>query len=293
MRQDYSSFLAGRFGSKVQKIAVNAGFTCPNRDGTVGQGGCTYCINKAFNPSYCDATLTVTEQIERGKRFFARKYDGNKYIVYFQAFSNTHAPVERLRAVYDEALAVQGVVGLVIATRPDCLGDDVITLLVELSQRTQLIVELGIETVHDVTLDVINRCHKWTTARSAIELLASKRIAVGVHLILGLPGEDEVMIEQSVREIATLPVSVVKFHQMQVLKGTILSQQWERGEVTLMQWTAQQYATLCARLLKLLPQHIVVERFVSQSPPAMLLSPRWNLKPGEFARMLEHEIKEQ
>lgn len=292
MRQDYSSFLAGRFGCKVQKIAINAGFTCPNRDGTVGQGGCTYCTNKAFNPPYCDATLTVTEQIERGKQFFARKYDGDKYIAYFQAFSNTHAPVERLCAVYNEALAVEGVVGLVIATRPDCLGDDVVALLVELSQRTQLIVELGVETVHDVTLDVINRCHNWTTTRGTIELLASKGITVGVHLILGLPGEDEMKIEQSVREIAALPVSVVKFHQMQVLKGTRLARQWQAGEVELMQWTAQQYATLCARLLKLLPQHIVVERFVSQSPPSMLLSPQWNLKPGEFAKLLETKINE-
>lgn len=293
MYKDYAAFLAERFDRKVQKLAVNAGFTCPNRDGTVGRGGCTYCTNVAFNPSYCDARLSVTEQLERGKAFYAHKYPDMDYLAYFQAYSNTHAPVERLRAMYDEALAVDGVVGIVIATRPDCLGDDVMALLGELSQRTTLIVELGVETVHDATLDAINRCHDWTTARDAIERLAARGITVGVHLILGLPDEDEAMMEQTVEEIASLPVSLIKFHQMQVLKGTVLARQWERGEVRLVQWTAGQYASLCARLLGLIPQHIAVERFVSQSPPSMLIAPRWNLKPGEFATLLNKEISVQ
>jgi len=293
MYKDYAAFLAERFERKVQKLAVNAGFTCPNRDGTVGRGGCTYCTNAAFNPSYCDASLSVTEQLERGKAFYARKYPDMDYLAYFQAFSNTHAPVSRLRALYEEALAVDGVVGLVVATRPDCLGDDVVDYLAELSLRTTLVVEIGVETVHDKTLNAINRCHDWATARMAIEKLAGRGIAVGVHLILGLPGEDEAMMEQTVRDIALLPVSLVKFHQMQVLRGTRLAEQWERGEVAFAQWTAEQYASLCARLLTIIPQHMAVERFVSQSPPSMLISPRWNLKPGEFATLLKKKILEQ
>lgn len=292
MYKDYAAFLAERFGGKVKKLAVNAGFSCPNRDGTVGRGGCSYCTNAAFNPSYCDARLTVAEQLERGKAFYARKYPDMDYLAYFQTYSNTHAPVQRLSALYEEALAVDRVVGIVIATRPDCLGDDILDLLEQLSRRTLLVVELGIETVHDTTLNAINRCHNWTTARNAIERLAARDITVGVHLILGLPGEDEVMMEQSVSEVVSLPVSLIKFHQMQVLRGTRLAAQWERGEVTLVQWTAEQYASLCARLLRLVPPHIAVERFVSQSPPSMLIAPRWNLKPGEFAALLNKKITE-
>lgn len=292
MRKGYSEFLAERFDGKVQKIAVNAGFSCPNRDGTVGRGGCTYCTNEAFNPPYCDARLTVAEQLERGKAFFARKYPSMNYLAYFQAYSNTHACVDRLRELYNKALAVDGVVGIVIATRPDCLGDGVVEMLSELAERTRLIVELGVETIHDITLRKVNRCHDWATARSAIMRLAERGIAVGVHLILGLPGEDESMMERTVRTIAALPVSVVKFHQMQVLKGTKLAKQWQAGEVELVQWTAQEYASLCARMMRLLPSHVVVERFVSQSPSSMLLSPRWNLKPGEFAQLLESKMKE-
>lgn len=293
MYKDYAAFLAERFGGKVQKLAVNAGLSCPNRDGTVGHGGCSYCSNAAFNPSYCDARLTVAEQLERGKAFYARKYPDMDYLAYFQTYSNTHAPVQRLSALYEEALAVDRVVGIVIATRPDCLGDEILDLLEQLSRRTLLVVELGIETVHDTTLNAINRCHNWTTARNAIERLAARSITVGVHLILGLPGEDEVMMEQSVSEVVSLPVSLIKFHQMQVLRGTRLAAQWERGEVTLVQWTAEQYASLCARLLRLVPPHIAVERFVSQSPPSMLIAPRWNLKPGEFAALLNKKITEQ
>lgn len=293
MYKDYAAFVRERFLGKVQKIAVNAGFSCPNRDGTLGRGGCTYCTNAAFNPPYCDVSLSITEQLERGKEFFARKYPRMQYLAYFQAYSNTHAPVARLRALYDEALSVDGVVGIVVATRPDCLGDDVVDLLEDLSTRTTLVVELGIETVHDETLRAINRCHDWATARVAIEKLASRGITVGVHLILGLPGEDESMMEQTVAEVASLPVSLIKFHQMQVLRGTRLSQQWEQGEVQLMQWTATEYASLCARLLKLVPGHIAIERFVSQSPRSMLVAPRWDLKQGEFNQMLLEKLNKQ
>lgn len=288
--KDYAAFLGEHFDYKVQKLMVNAGFTCPNRDGSKGKGGCTFCTNSAFNPAYCDPRLSVTRQLELGKEFFAKKYPQMKYLAYFQAYSNTYAPVERLRAVYEEALAVDDVVGLVIATRPDCLSDEIVEYLTELSRRVFLVVELGVESTHDVTLQTINRCHTWTESQSAIRRLASCGIIVGVHLILGLPDETGAMMEQSVTAIAELPVTLVKFHQMQVLEGTVLARQWKQGEAKLLHWTAEQYASLCSRLVKLMPSDVVVERFVSQSPPSMLISPRWNLKPGEFAELLKTKM---
>lgn len=290
--KDYATFLSEHFDGKVQKLAVNASFTCPNRDGSKGSGGCIYCSNKAFNPPYCDSRLSVTQQLERGKEFFARKYPRMNYLAYFQAYSNTYCTVERLRNLHDEALAVPGVVGIVIATRPDCLGDDVVVYLAELSMRTKLVVEVGVESLHDVTLETINRCHDSATAIDAIKRLAARGITVGVHLILGLPGETEEMMEQTVKQVAALPVQLVKFHQMQVLRGTELARLYEAGEVELIQWTAEQYASLCARLLKLIPDDVTVERFVSQSPPSMLISPRWNLKLGEFGELLKMKINE-
>lgn len=290
--KDYATFLSEHFDGKVQKLAVNAGFTCPNRDGSKGSGGCIYCSNKAFNPPYCDSRLSVTQQLEKGKDFFARKYPRMNYLAYFQAYSNTYCTIERLRSMHDEALAVPGVVGIVIATRPDCLGDDVVEYLAELSMHTKLVVEVGVESLHDVTLETINRCHDSATAIDAIKRLAARGITVGVHLILGLPGETEEMMEQTVKQVAALPVQLVKFHQMQVLRGTELARLYEAGEVELIQWTAEQYASLCARLLKLIPDDVTVERFVSQSPPSMLISPRWNLKPGEFGELLKMKINE-
>lgn len=289
---DYAAFLSSRLGGKVQKIAVNAGFTCPNRDGTKGRGGCTYCTNLAFNPPYCDKRLPVSEQLERGKEFYARKYPEMNYLAYFQAYSNTYAHVDRLRSLHEEALGVDGVVGIVLATRPDCLGDDVLDYLEQLSRKTMLVVEIGVETAHDETLRLINRGHDWAASAAAITALASRGITVGVHLILGLPGETEAMMEQTVIQVTSLPVALVKFHQMQVLKGTALARQWECKEVDMLQWTAGEYAALCARLVGLMPHDIVVERFVSQSPPSMLIAPRWNLKPGEFARLLKEKMEQ-
>ncbi len=290
--KDYAAFLSENFGGKVQKLAVNAGFTCPNRDGNAGRGGCTYCTNAAFNPSYCDARLTVSEQLGRGKEFYSRKYPRMDYLAYFQAYSNTYAGVDKLREMHDEALSVDGIVGIVIATRPDCLPDEVVDYLEDLSRRTVLIVELGVESSHDVTLDKVNRCHDWATACNAIGRLAARGITVGVHLILGLPGETEEMMEETVKRVCALPVSLVKFHQMQVLRGTRLAAQYENREVELKLWSAEEYAALCARLVKLIPAGMVVERFVSQSPRSMLIAPRWDLKPGEWAKLLKKKIEE-
>lgn len=288
---NYADFLSLRVSGKVQKIAVNAGLTCPNRDGTLGWGGCSYCDNSAFNPSYCDPALSVAKQIELGKQFFGGKYPDMRYLAYFQAYTGTHAPFSKLQQLYDEALSVDDVVGIVIATRPDCVSDQLLDYLQELNSRALVIVELGVETIHDRTLQLINRCHDWATSRLTINRIAARGIAVGVHLILGLPGEsDEDMIE-TVTEISRLPVKLVKFHQLQVLRGTPLDFQVKYGLIEVRDWNIEEYARLCAILSKCLRHDIVVERWLAQAPPYRVVTPRWGMKPARFNQLLTEHMK--
>ena len=284
---DYGTWIRQQFPFRVQKIAVDAGFTCPNRDGLVGTGGCTFCNNQTFNPSYCDHKKSVSQQLEEGKQFFARKYPDMKYLAYFQAFSNTYAPLPHLRQLYEEALAVEDVVGLVIGTRPDCLPDSLLDYLEELNQHTFLIVEIGIESANNQTLQRINRGHTFECSRDAIERTHARGILTCGHVILGLPGETKDDMMATVDEIAKLPVNSIKFHQMQVLQGTELARQWERGELKLIDWTAQEYAAFCHRVFEHLPPNITIERMVSMAPPNLLLHPHWGLKPAQFKALFD------
>ena len=286
-RRQYGDFLRQLYGCKVQKLNVNAGFTCPNRDGTLGRGGCTYCNNASFTPAFGLASASVTQQLLNAKKFYARKYNDVKYVAYFQSFTNTYASVGRLQELYDEALAVDDVVGLVISTCSDCLSDDVIDLLHNINEKHKVIVEIGVETAHDRTLQLINRCHSWQCAQDAINMVAGAGLPVGVHLILGLPGESEEDMKATVEAISKLPVATIKFHQLQVLRGTRLAQQWESAEVRLLDWSPQDYAEVCRQLISLLPDGIVVERLVSSAPRELLLHPRWGLKPAQFKSLFD------
>ena len=212
--RDFSDFLAEHFSGKMQKISINAGFSCPNRDGTVGTGGCTYCNNRTFNPDYCSPRLSVSEQLEEGKRFFARKYPEMRYLAYFQAYTNTHGDIEHLRSLYEEALGVSGVEGIIIGTRPDCMPDALLDYLEKLAKRTFVLVEYGAESSHDVTLQCINRCHTWAQTVDAVTRTAPRGIHVGLHMILGLPGESVEMMLDSVDALSALPIATVKFHQL-------------------------------------------------------------------------------
>ena len=284
--RDYGDFLREQFPYKVQKISVNAGFTCPNRDGTKGSGGCTYCNNRTFNPEYCRPVLTVTEQLEQGKRFFGRKYKDMRYLAYFQAYTNTYGDEEQLMRRYEEALSVPDVVGVVIATRPDCVSDTLLERLAELRRRAWVMVEYGAETACERTLRLINRCHTWAETVDAVERTAAAGIECGAHFILGLPGEDEDTMMRTVEAINGLPLSTVKFHQLQVIRGTELARQLQAGEVEVIRWTAEEYAQVCARVLQHLRPDIAVDRFVSQSPAELLIFPRWGLKNYQFANLL-------
>ena len=283
---DFGTWLRKRFPDfRVQKISIDAGFTCPNRDGRISTGGCTYCDNRTFNPSYCDRRKSIREQLREGKRFFNRKYSDMKYLAYFQAFTNTYGSIDSLRRMYEEALAEEDVVGLVIGTRPDCISAPLLDYLEQLSRQTFLIVEYGIESANDDTLRRINRGHTFECSRKAVEMTAERGILTGGHIILGLPGEDR---EESLRQapiISSLPLNILKIHQMQIIKGTRLAEEYLQHPFPL--YTVEEYLHLIADYISLLRKDLVLERFVSQSPPELLIAPRWGLKNYQFVHLLE------
>lgn len=287
-RPEYSVFLKDIYGCRVQKLNVNAGFTCPNRDGTLAHGGCIYCNNASFTPAFGNASVSITRQLKDGKKFYAKKYSDMHYLAYFQSFTGTYAPIPALKTLYSEALAVPNVVGLVVSTRPDCLNDDVLNLLSDINLTHPVIVEIGIESSHDRTLQLINRCHTWQCAHDAIERVVERGITAGAHLILGLPWETRNDMLITAKRIAELPLSTVKFHQLQVIKGTKLAQLWEKGQVDLIQWNASQYAAFCKEIIELLPPHMVIERMVSTAPSQLLLHPKWGLKPQQFKEIYQN-----
>ena len=290
---DFSGFLKKFFDVKVQKISVNAGFTCPNRDGTVGWGGCTYCNNQSFNPDYCETQKSVAQQLEEGKAFFARKYPEMKYLAYFQAYTNTYAELSRLKVLYEQALAVDGVVGLVVGTRPDCMPDELLDYFEQLSKRTFLLVEYGVETTNDDTLKRINRGHTYAQAVEAIEKTAARGIHVGAHFILGLPGERWDEIVAQARLISKLPLATLKLHQLQIIKGTRLAKEFHDSPQDFRLFTAKEYAELVADFLELLDSRIAVERFTSQSPKELLLAPDWGMKNYQFVELVRDNLRQR
>lgn len=285
---EFGPWLQRELGCKVQKISVNAGMTCPNRDGTLGTGGCTFCNNQTFNPAYCRTEKTVTQQLEEGKQFFARKYPAMKYLAYFQAYTNTYAELDRLVSLYEEALRVPDVVGLVIGTRPDCMPDNLLDYLEELNRRTFLIVEYGVESANDETLLRINRGHTFRQSCEAICRTAERGIRVGAHVILGFPWEpfDELM--RQAEEIGRLPLTTLKLHQLQIIRGTQLAREYAEQPWAVP--TAEEYIDLVLNYISRLPYGLVMERFVSQSPPEMVIAPQWGLKNHEFANLLRNRM---
>lgn len=288
--KDYSHWIREQFPFRVQKISVDAAFSCPNRDGRLSLGGCTFCDNKTFNPSYCDRGKSITQQLEEGKAFFAKKYPEMKYLAYFQAYSNTYAPLEELKRKYEEALAVDDVVGLVIGTRPDCVSDEALDYLQQLNQRTFLIVEYGIESANDNTLRRINRGHTFDCSRQAIIKAHQRGIITFGHIILGLPGEDEEEMLHQASTISQLPLDILKLHQLQIIKGTPLAKEYEAHPFHV--FSAEEYVNLVIRYVSKLRNDLVLERFVSQSPPNMVIAPKWGLKNHEFTDLLNKRIRE-
>ncbi|MCD8318585.1 MAG: TIGR01212 family radical SAM protein [Paraprevotella sp.] len=290
---DYGTFLREHFPFKVQKISLNAGFTCPNRNGYKGRGGCTYCNNQTFNSAYCRTERSITEQLEEGKSFFGRKYPEMKYLAYFQAYTNTYGEMEDLIGKYEEALAVTDVVGLVIGTRPDCMPPELLNYLYELNRRTFLIVEYGIESANDDTLRLINRGHTFAESADAVQRTAARGILTGAHMILGLPGEDRDELMGQARRIGRLPLTFLKLHQLQLIRGTRMASEYTRHPERFHLYRADEYINLVIDYIERLPSRFVLERFVSQSPKELLIAPDWGLKNYEFTERVKRRMSER
>ncbi len=290
---DFPTFLKRFFPYKVQKISINAGFTCPNRDGTVGLGGCTYCNNQTFSPAYCKTEKTITQQIEEGKCFFEHKYPSMKYLAYFQSYTNTYDSFEVLKAKYEEALSIKDVVGIVIGTRPDCVSDELLAYLGELSKKQFVLVEYGIETTSDKTLQRVNRGHSFATVVEAVERTSQSGILTGGHVILGLPGETEDFILTQPEILSKLPLNILKLHQLQVIKGTRMEKEYATSPQDFHISTLDVYLNLVIEYLKRLRPDMVVERFISQSPKELILAPDWGIRNYEFTMMLLNKMKEK
>lgn len=290
---EYGSWLTAQLGVKAQKISLNAGFTCPNRDGRVGTGGCTYCNNQTFNPDYCAPTKSITQQLEEGKAFFSKKYPEMKYLAYFQAYTNTYDSLENLKAKYEEALRVPDVMGLVIGTRPDCMPDSLLDYLEELHHRSFLLVEYGVESVYDKTLLRIHRGHSHAQTVDAIQRTAERGILVGAHVILGLPGEsrEEMLAEADV--LSSLPLTMLKLHQLQLIKGTQMAAEYAAVPEDFHLFAADEYVDLVIDFLERLRPDLVLERFVSQSPASLLARPGWGLKNHEFVAKVKRRLQER
>ena len=289
--KEFGTWLQAELGCKAQKLSVDAGLTCPNRDGTLGRGGCTFCDNRTFNPAYCRQGGSITDQLEAGKRFFARKYPSMKYLAYFQSYSNSYGTLSHLKELYEEALRVPDVVGLVIGTRPDCMPDALLEYLEELNRRTFLLVEYGVESANEETLVRVNRGHTFAQARECIIRTAQRGIRVGVHMILGFPWETRSELIRQAQLIASLPITTLKLHQLQVIKGTQLAREYELHPWPLP--TAEEYVDLVLEYISHLPSSLVLERFVSQSPPEYVIAPRWGLKNHEFSALVKKAIQKR
>ena len=287
---DYGTWIRRQFPYRVQKISIDAGFTCPNRDGRISTGGCIYCDNRTFNPSYCQRRHSVTQQLEEGKRFFAHKYPDMKYLAYFQAFTNTYAPLAQLKALYEEALQVEDIVGIVIGTRPDCVSDELLDYLAALNQRTFVLVEYGVESANNDTLLRINRGHSFEQSCDAIKRTKQRGLLTGAHIILGLPGEDAAESLRQASVISSLPIDILKIHQMQIIRGTRLADEYAATPFHI--YTVDEYIQLIAEYIQRLRPNLILERFVSQSPKELLIAPHWGLKNYEFTNLLVNYLKQ-
>ena len=290
----YSDYFRELFGRRVQKLSVDAGFTCPNRDGTIATGGCTFCNNGAFTPSYCRPEKSIRQQIDEGIEFHRRRYrEAAQYLVYFQAYSNTYAPVETLRRRYREALAHPEVIGIVVGTRPDCVDDERLDLLAELARESYVAVEYGIESVYDSTLLNINRGHDFATAERAVRMTAERGLHTGAHFILGFPDETDGMILDSARIINRLPLTTVKFHQLQIMRNTAMAAEYDARPERFRTWSIDEYIDLFAELLRRLRPDLVVERFAGEAPPRYHHTEGWGLVRNETLwSMLDRRLEQ-
>ena len=280
-----------RYGGRVQKVSVAAGFTCPNRDGLLGTGGCTFCNNASFTPGYLDRRQSITEQIDAGLLFLRRRYpDTKRYIAYFQSYSNTYGEFERLRACYAEALAHPEISGLAIGTRPDCLPEVVLAYLAELAREHIIELEIGVESCNDAALARVNRGHDFAASVDAIQRAAAHGLEVTAHLLLGLPGESHASMLDGARLLSALPIQAIKLHQLQLVLGTALAREWQRDPDAVPLLDEPACLGLLADFIERLSPSILLQRLGSEVPPSMKLAPAWNLRLSELAPRVSAEL---
>lgn len=291
----YAAYFKRAFGHRLQKVTINAGFSCPNRDGRLSTGGCTFCDNAAFTPSYCSSEKSITQQIEEGIEFHRRRYrTAQKYLAYFQSYSNTYAPLERLRECYDEALSHPDVVGIVVGTRPDCVDEQKLDYFASLAREKYVSIEYGVESCYDETLRRINRGHDFATAERAINLTAERGIHCGAHFILGLPFESDQMLIAQVERINSLPLQSIKFHQLQLFRGTALAREYDEHPEHFRFWSIDEYIDLFVEILRRLRPDIVVERFAGEAPPRYHHTKGWGLvRNEELMAMLDERLAQK
>ena len=280
-----------RFGGRVQKISLDGGFTCPNVDGTVTTGGCTFCDNQAFSPSRRVQRDAISSQIERGIFLLRRRYENEMFLAYFQPATNTYGPLDKLRMLYETAIEDPRIVGLVIGTRPDCIPDDVLDLIDEIAERTYVCLELGVQTIHDASLEWMNRGHGHAASVEAMRRVAGRKFEIGLHIMLGLPGETHEMMMQTADQVAQWNPSGVKIHNLYAVHRTRLAEQINSGEVTLLEM--EEYVQLLADFLERLPPQIVIERISGDAPPRDLIAPKWVLDKGSIKKRLIEVLEER
>jgi len=291
----YAQYFKQQFGERVQKVTIDAGFTCPNRDGSLGKGGCTYCNNDAFNPSYCNSDKPIKQQIEEGIEFHANRYRrANKFLAYFQAYSNTYKPLKELKKIYEQALEIDGIIGLVIGTRPDCIDDEKLEYLKELSKKYYIIIEYGIESCYDKTLKKINRGHTFKQSVEAIEKTASYGLKTGAHLIIGLPDETKKMILKEAEILSKLPLNNIKFHQLQIIKDTQMAKDFRKAPEQFSFFSLDEYVDFIVDFLEKLNPKFVVERFAGEVPPRFIVGKSWGLiRNDQILQKVEKRLEER
>jgi uncharacterized protein len=291
----YPEYFKKLFGERVQKISVDAGFTCPNRDGTLAYGGCTYCDNDAFNPSYCLPDKSVTQQISEGIEFHANRYRrANKFLVYFQAYSNTYASIDHLKKLYSEALSYPGIIGLVIGTRPDCIDDEKLNYFRELSERYYIIIEYGIESCYNKTLESINRKHTFEQSVDAIQRTAAAGVKTGAHIIFGLPNETREQMLKEAEILSSLPINNIKFHQLQIVKNTPIEKAFKKNPERFKLFGLDEYIEFIIKFIERLNPEFIIERFTGEMPPRFISFPNWGLiRNDQVNRLIEKKLEEK
>lgn len=292
----FTGYFKARYGCRLQKLVVDAGFTCPNRDGTLSRGGCTFCDNNAFHPNYSTPDKSISQQLDEGIEFHKVRYArASKYLAYFQPYSNTYAPLSRLKEVYEEALCHPSVEGMAIGTRPDCLDEEKLDYLAEIQARGKVVfLEIGIESCYDDTLARINRHHTFKQAESAVRAASERKILTGGHFIFGLPGESVDMMMDSAAAINSLPLDSVKFHQLQIIKGTRMEQEFAEHPERFVTWDLDGYVDFFVDFLERLRPSLYIERFAGEVPPRFVNSTPWGrIRNVELLHQLDNRLEER